>query len=138
LSAVTFEFDDSAETAKAIRDGLTAFNRNAVNTQDPIAVNVAVHDEAGKLCGGVVARGSHDKLYADIVGLDESLRGGGHCRAMMDKVENKARELGAKIAWLYTLSWQARPFYEKLGYRLFGEMPFHDGAYRRYFMRKEL
>jgi hypothetical protein len=49
-----------------------------------------------------------------------------------------AGELGAKIAWLYTLSWQARPFYENLGYRAFGEMPFHDGGYRRYFMRKEL
>jgi len=39
---------------------------------------------------------------------------------------------------LYTLSWQARPFYEKLGYRVFGEMPFADGAHRRYFMRKDL
>jgi GNAT superfamily N-acetyltransferase len=138
VSTVTFAFDESAETAKAIRDGLTAFNRKAVNFPEPTPVNVAVHDENGRLCGGVVGRVSHDTLYSDIVWLDDSLRGGGHGRAMMEKVENKARALGARIAWLYTLSWQARPFYEKLGYRVFGEMEFDDGTHRRYFMRKDL
>jgi GNAT superfamily N-acetyltransferase len=138
LSAVTIAFDDSAETAKAIRDGLTEFNRKAVNFPEPTPVNVAVRDASGALHGGVVARVTHDTLYIDIVWIDEVLRGGGHGRAMSEQVEGKARALGARIAWLYTLSWQARPFYEKPGYRVFGEMPFADAAHHRYFMRKDL
>jgi GNAT superfamily N-acetyltransferase len=138
VSAIAIEFDDSAETAKAIRDGLTEFNRKVVNFPEPIPVNVAVRDRDGELRGGIVARVAHDTVYIDIVWLDESLRGGGHGRTMMEQVEEKARDLGARIAWLYTLSWQARPFYEKLGYRLFAEMPFAGGAYHRYFMRKDL
>jgi GNAT superfamily N-acetyltransferase len=132
------EFDDSAETAKTIRDGLTDFNRRAVGFPEPIPVNVAVRSGDGELRGGVVARVAFDTIYIDIVWLDDSLRGGGHGRAMMTRVEDKARQLGARIAWLYTLSWQARPFYEKLGYRVFGEMPFHGGTHHRYFMRKDL
>jgi GNAT superfamily N-acetyltransferase len=138
MSPVTIAFDDSAETAKAVRDGLTEFNRRAVNFPEPVPVNVAVRDGSGALHGGVVARVTHDTLYMDIVWLEETLRGGGHGRAMIEQVEDKARALGARLAWLYTLSWQARPFYEKLGYRVFGEMPFADGAHRRYFMRKDL
>lgn len=138
MSAVTIAYDDSAETARAIRDGLTEFNRNAVNFPEPIPVNVAVRDGDGALRGGVVARVALDTLYIDIVWIDDALRGGGHGRAMMEQVEEKARSLGAKLAWLYTLSWQARPFYEQLGYRAFGEMPFAGGAHHRYFMRKTL
>ncbi len=138
MSAISIIFDDRAETAKAIRDGLTEFNRRTVNFPEPLPVNVAVRDADGKLRGGVVARVAHDTVYIDIVWIDEALRGGGHGRAMMEQVEDRARELGARIAWLYTLSWQARPFYEKLGYCVFGEMPFKDGEHRRYFMRKDL
>jgi GNAT superfamily N-acetyltransferase len=138
VNAVTIAFDDSVEAARAIRDGLTEFNRRTVNFPEPVPVNVAVRDGDGILRGGVVARVALDTVYFDIVWLDESLRGGGHGRAMMAQAEEKARALGARIAWLYTLSWQARPFYEKLGYTIFGEMPFHAGAHRRYFMRKDL
>jgi GNAT superfamily N-acetyltransferase len=138
VNAVTIDYDDSADTAKAIRDGLTEFNHKAVNFPEPIPVNVAVRDGDGALRGGIVARVALDTVYIDIVWIDDALRGGGHGRIMMERVEEKARALGAKLAWLYTLSWQARPFYEKLGYRVFGEMPFADGAHQRYFMRKEL
>lgn len=138
MNEICMAFDDSAGTTKAITEGLTAFNRRSVALSDPIPVTIAVRDASGEICGGVVARVTDDTLYIDIVWLDETLRGGGHGRAMMEKAEEKARALGARVAWLYTLSWQARPFYEKLGYRVLGEMPFKGGAHRRYFMWKTL
>ncbi len=138
MSAIRIEFDDSTETAKAIRDGLTAFNREAVSFPEPIPVNVAVRGSDGAVRGGVVARVAHDTLYVDVVWLDDSFRGGGYGRQMMEQVEDKARSLGARISWLYTLSWQARPFYESMGYSVFGEMPFDGGRHQRYFMRKDL
>jgi len=138
VRAIAIDYDDSVETARAIRDGLTEFNRKTVNFPEPVPVNVAVRDGDGALRGGVVARVALDTVYIDIVWIDDGLRGGGYGRIMMEHVEEKARGLGARIAWLYTLSWQARPFYEKLGYRVFGEMPFGGGAHHRYFMRKDL
>jgi len=57
---------------------------------------------------------------------------------MMNLVEDRARTLGAREAWLYTMSFQAKPFYEKLGYRQFAELPWMGGAHKRHFMRKDL
>lgn len=138
MTSLTIEEDDSEEAARAVRDGLTAFNRKAVNFPDPIPANVVVRDNDGNIRGGVVGRVAHDTVYIDLVWLDDALRGEGLGRAMLEQAENRARRLGARIAWLYTLSWQARPFYERLGYTVFGEMPFADGAHRRFFMRKNL
>ena len=138
MSGVTITDDDSEEAARAIRDGLTAFNRKAVDLPEPLPVNVIVRDAAGAIRGGVVARFALDTVYIDLVWLDDSVKGGGTGRAMMERAEERARALGARIAWLYTMSWQARPFYERLGYKLLAEMPYASGRHRRYFMWKKL
>ena len=135
----TIEADNSESTAKAIQQGLESFNSKAVGFEiQAVPLNLAVRDTSGKLCGGIIARTYTDTLYFDIVWLDEALRGSGQGRAMMAKAEEEGRRRGARHAWLATLSWQARPFYEKLGYRVFGDMPVMGGQHTRYFMRKDL
>ena len=47
-------------------------------------------------------------------------------------------ELGAREAWLYTMSFQAKPFYEKLRYTQFAELPWLNGQHARHCMRKDL
>jgi len=131
--------DNSEETAQAIERGLNAYNRKTADVNlESKPVNVAVRDSDGKVCGGIVARVNADALYVSLVWLEDHLRGTGQGRRMMQKVEDEGRKLGAQIAWLNTLSFQARPFYEKLGYRLFGEMPVDGGRHKRYFMQKDL
>lgn len=130
--------DDSPELPKAIQDGLAAYNHEAVGHSEPKPLNVSVRDDTGAIKGGVVARFNFDTVYIDLVWLDDALRGQGQGRAMIELVEAEARKLGARQSWLYTLSFQARPFYETLGYKVFGEMPYMDGKHRRYFMRKDL
>jgi hypothetical protein len=56
----------------------------------------------------------------------------------MRLVEDEARRLGATEAWLYTMSFQAKPFYEKIGYHQFAELPWLRGRHARHFMRKDL
>jgi GNAT superfamily N-acetyltransferase len=128
--------DNGPDVRDAVLTGLTAYNR-AAGHPEPMPINVAVRDDAGVVRGGVVARCALDTVYIDLVWLDESLRGQGSGRTMIELVETEARKIGATQAWLYTLSWQARPFYEILGYRVFGEMTY-GGKHRRYFMRKDL
>ena len=45
---------------------------------------------------------------------------------------------GACLAWLETFDWQARPFYEHLGYAVFAELPHDNGRHARYFLKKAL
>jgi len=129
--------DSGEDVAKAVADGLTAFNRKIVGDFQSVPVNVSVRDDDGKIVGGVVGNVSFDTLYISLVWLDDTLHGQGAGRQMMELAEAEGRALGAVRSWLYTLSWQARPFYEQLGYKLFGEMPF-AGEHRRYFLMKDL
>jgi hypothetical protein len=56
----------------------------------------------------------------------------------MDALEDEARAFGAKHAYLDTFSFQARPFYEKRGYRVFGTLENYPDAHSRYWMTKSL
>jgi len=86
----------------------------------------------------VIGRLAGDSVYMEVVWNDDSVRGTGLGRDMMRLVEDRARELGAGEAWLYTMSFQAKPFYEKLGYAQFAELPWLNGQHARHFMRKDL
>ena len=67
------------------------------------------------------------------------LRGGrGFGRELMKRAELYAVERGCTDAYLDTFSFQARPFYEKLGYRVFGTLENHPAGHQRYFMTKQL
>ena len=130
--------DPGKDVADTIEAGLTAFNVRTQATPDPIPVQVSVRDDAGTVIGGITARVFMDTLYVSTVWIDDSLRGQGNGRAMLEMVEAEGRRLGATHSWLYTVSWQARPFYEAMGYRCFGDMPFGAGKHHRYFMLKDL
>jgi len=56
----------------------------------------------------------------------------------MKRAELCAIERGCTDAFLDTFSFQARPFYEKLGYRVFGTLEKHPVGHRHYFMNKQL
>jgi RimJ/RimL family protein N-acetyltransferase len=65
-------------------------------------------------------------------------RGGGHGRRMILALEQAARERGCTHAHLDTFSFQARPFYEKLGYEVFSTLDDYPPGHRRFFMKKAL
>jgi hypothetical protein len=56
----------------------------------------------------------------------------------MKRAELYAVERGCTDAFLDTFSFQARPFYEKLGYRVFGMLENHPAGHQHYFMTKQL
>ena len=65
-------------------------------------------------------------------------RGKGYGRLLMERAERLAIERGYKNAYLSTHGFQARPLYEKLGYRVFGELEDFPPGHFKYYMRKQL
>jgi GNAT superfamily N-acetyltransferase len=76
-------------------------------------------------------------LFVKYLWVSDGLRGRGIGRELMSHAEARARERGCHSAWLDTFSFQARGFYEKLGYEEFGRLDYPPGHYR-HFMRKRL
>lgn len=134
----TFAIDEDPQTFDALLEGAKAFNKQSADVPPSQKFNVVLRDTDGRIVGGVAASLSADSMYLEIVWNDDSVRGQGHGRRMMEMIEAEGRRRGARNVWLYTMSFQARPFYEKLGYACVGQMPYMGETHRRYFMWKKL
>jgi len=92
----------------------------------------------------VVAPGRHQiRGYAGdngsiILDVAQDLRGDGWGSRLMREMERLARDRGCRHVWLDTFSFQARPFYERLGYRVIGTLPDYPFGQERYFLSKPL
>ncbi len=119
--------------------GLDAHNAAAAGYSDsrPLAVQLT-DPQSGEIIGGISGRTSLGILFVDLVYLPASLRGQDLGTTMMDMMETEARRRGCSAAILFTISFQAPKFYEKLGYRRFGEIPCDPPGTSRIFLTKSL
>jgi GNAT superfamily N-acetyltransferase len=134
----TIAFDEDPETFAALLEGMKAFNKRVADIRPAHKFNVAARDADGRIVGGIAATLSSDSLYLEIVWNDDSIRGQGYGRRMMEMIEKEGRRRGARNVWLYTMSFQARPFYEKVGYECVADMPYMGETHRRHIMWKKL
>ncbi len=138
MITVELEDDPAGETHRGLIEGMRRHTDRVLPDMNQQTVTVSVRDEAGTLLGGAVGRIVEDSMYVDVVWNDDAVRGIGIGRQMMVMLEDEARKRGASEIWLYTMSFQAKPFYEKLGYTQFAELPWRGGTMARHFMRKDL
>jgi len=125
-----------AADREAIAAPLRAYNLSKVAKIEIKPLVIALRDADGNTIGGLWGETALDWLHVDLLAVPESLRGQDVGTALMQRAEAIARERGCVGAWLDTFAFQARGFYEKLGYGVFGEIPDHPVGSARYFLRK--
>jgi GNAT superfamily N-acetyltransferase len=127
------------EIERAIGGALNDFNDVVTGTSDRRPLAVVVRDPAtGHVVGGAIGRSSLGLLFLDLFFLPERLRGSGVGTEVLQAFEGEGRQRGCRSAVLYTISFQAPGFYERNGWRRFGEIPCHPSGTSRIFMTKEL
>ncbi|WP_337268723.1 GNAT family N-acetyltransferase [Oryzifoliimicrobium ureilyticus] len=94
------------------------------------------HPESGKILGGLFATDEFNWLFVKYLAVSHELRGAGCGTALMNEAERVARDRGYIGIFLDTFDFQTRPFYEKLGYKLFGELEGGEDGPRRFFLKK--
>jgi GNAT superfamily N-acetyltransferase len=100
-------------------------------------LGIVLRDPAtGETIGGLWGRTSYDWLNVEFLAIPENLRGQNLGTELMRRAEAIARERGCIGIWLTTLAFQAREFYEKLGFEVAGEIENSPRGSKRYFMRK--
>ena len=124
--------------AKKILDkGLNAHNIAAKGPYNDSEFIVGVRDAKGELRGGFWVEVYYETAFLKWAWVDPRLQGKGLGRVLMDMAEEESIKRGAGSLWLDTFSFQARPFYEKLGYAVFGTLEMGRGI-ERYFLSKSL
>jgi GNAT superfamily N-acetyltransferase len=94
-------------------------------------------DERSEVLGGLLGNIWAGGFHVGTLGVAVPLRGQGFGRELMQQAEAYAIRRGCTKAFLETFSFQARPFYEKLGYHVFGTLD-HPVGHQLYFMSKQL
>jgi GNAT superfamily N-acetyltransferase len=68
----------------------------------------------------------------------DDARGQGLGTDLMAQAEAEAVRQGCRDIWLDTFAFQARSFYERLGFEVFGQIDGPPPAFPRVFMKKQL
>jgi GNAT superfamily N-acetyltransferase len=118
--------------------GLTEFNKQHAGGEAPNYLLVTVRDDQGAVVGGLVGATYLGWLQVQAVWLPDALRGRGYGTELMAIAEQEAMRRGCPRAYLETLSFQALPFYEKLGYTVFSRLPDFPIGGARYALTKSL
>jgi GNAT superfamily N-acetyltransferase len=121
-----------------IREALALYN--VAVTQDAYYSPLAIflRDERGAILGGALGDIWGGWLDLTFLWVAEPLRGRGYGRQLLEAAEEEARTQGCRGVHLSTHSFQARPFYEKLGYEIVGEIPDHPAGHSLFFLKKAL
>ena len=122
----------------AIVDPLVAYNTARTGIADVKPLSVVLRGPNGDVVGGLSGRTAFGWLFVELLFVPESLRGQGIGRDLMHRAETEAVARGCHAAWLDTFQFQARGFYERLGYTCFGELSDYPPGFSRYFLKKTL
>jgi len=130
--------DHSPEFADEVKQQIVNFNAQHWDTslRQPLGLKVIATN--GELLAGLSGRTFGNWLMVDYLWVSENCRGQGYGKRLMQEAENLARSRGCRFVLLDTLDFQARPFYQQLGYQLVfvqQDYPLHG---KRYYLQKLL
>lgn len=77
-------------------------------------------------------------FYIALLVVPKDARGQGLGSQLMSMAELEAGDRGCRQMWLDTYAFQARPFYERHGFSVFGQIDGPQPMFPRFFMQKLL
>lgn len=126
------------EMWEVIGGGINQYNQQRGGPEGFQHLCFALYGPDGKVAGGLIGEIYWGWLYINLMFITEELRGQGYGHQILDQAEAEARQRGVKNIFLDTFSFQALDFYQKHGYRVFGQLDDFPPGHTRYYMTKTL
>ena len=131
----------TSEEAEFIDNEIVEYNKAQVpftQKETPLFKNFVIKDH-GKIIAGVNACIYHwGILYIDVLFVHENYRGQNLGRQLLDHIESEAISIGAYMSHLDTFDFQAKDFYLKHGYEVFGTLENCPSGHNRFYLKKML
>jgi GNAT superfamily N-acetyltransferase len=137
-SEIPLSTDVGPEDRAAVIDGLVAFNKKHGYTWPWQSLEFVLRDAEGRVVGGVLAETNVRWCYVKALWVADEYRGQRYGSQLLAAAEAAANERGCIGIYLDTMSFQARPFYERHGYSLFGVLPDMPPGGAQYYLAKRL
>lgn len=134
------EFTDAPDRkdVEAVGELLGSTRPGDVPPWDPVPLACFLRRPDGSIEGGLSGHTMWNWAYIELFFVPAERRGQGLGSELLTLAEAEARRRGCTDIHLNTFSWQAKPFYEKLGYRQWGELTGFPGRHTRHYMTKKL
>lgn len=134
--------DCAGPDADFIMQSLARFNlRQVPGKQRPnfIDIHKKIVGENGEIIAGCLAEMYFwNIVYVDILWVDEPYRKQGLGSRLLREVEAAARQKSCTLIHLDTFDFQAKDFYLRQGYELFGVLEDCPPGHCRYYLKKKL
>jgi len=137
--AMRLEFEPfiDEKVREFIADALDYHSMAATGLRNFFPVKLVLRGERGDVLGGLIGQIWGGWLHVTHLWVAEAVRGAGQGTRLLQWAEHYARSHGAVGATLDTFSFQAGPFYEKLGYTQFGTLQdYPPGHSQLYFSKR--
>lgn len=133
------EFAAAQEAEMALIEGLgNNILKNLGNVELGIPIKIFMRNSSNQVIGGLTANVFGGWMYISLLWVDESLRNQGYGAHLVQMAEAEAISLGCHHAHVDTYSFEAKPFYDRLGYQTFATLDDYPKGYCKYFMKKQL
>lgn len=93
-------------------------------------------DDENNIIAGLISRTWWGALEVQYLWVSEKHRKSGLGRQLMQAAEKEALNRGCHLAYVDTFEFQAKGFYEKLGYREYGNLPGYAHKHTRHYLAK--
>jgi GNAT superfamily N-acetyltransferase len=137
MNAIDVQISDSPtpEETELVFRQLVGFNE--VQAGPASARELALFARRGtEIVAGLIGFTHWNWLHIRFLWVAEALRRHGLGRQLVFAAEREARARGCEHAHLDTFSFQAVPFYERLGYSVFGRLEDYPAGHTKVFLQK--
>src|SRR5262245_49962153 len=126
------EFRPSEETMTILRAGMRRHAETFVPREEYADLALVARTNDGVVVGVALGETGRGWLHISVVWVEEGARRQGLGTQLVKGLEAEAVHRGCHGAYLDTFSYQARPFYEKLGYAVFGTLDDYPVGHHRF------
>lgn len=130
------------EDSDYIIEKLVEYNLSKVPQTQEVAyvwLNKIVENDDKEIVGGILAKMyCWNVIYIDALWINENYRGFGLGEKLLFEIENIAKKEKCYLIHLDTFDFQAKNFYIKNGYEVFGVLDDCPKDHKRFFLKKYL
>lgn len=121
-----------------LKQGVFSYSAEHIDITEIQPLALFYTDEQGAKLAGLCGSTAGNWLRIDILWVGEALRGQRIGSQLVAQAEAEALARGCCFAQVDTMSFQARPFYEKLGYVCQLTLANYPRTHQRYYLTKHL
>ena len=136
-----YHIDDQADADSlpaAVRQGIREADPGELGGRDWQPLHLSLKGDDGNVVGGLYGASMWSWLMIDGLWISPLLRGQGFGKKLLLAAEAIAVSRGCSGSWLGTFDFQARDFYQHLGYRVFAELPGFPPGHTHFHLSKKL